>query len=142
MQAATQAAGKTQRNRAAADSVRATARKATDAASRAVRDIIAGARTLVAALTAGGTVSVIIVVILCLVGLLLGSGFGIFFSGENANTGQTLQSVIREVNDEYTERLDELRAGYSYDTVEISGSRASWQHGCYDDGRCQSSNPE
>ena len=127
MQAATQAAGKTQRNRAAADSVRATARKATDAASRAVRDIIAGARTLVAALTAGGTVSVIIVVILCLVGLLLGSGFGIFFSGENANTGQTLQSVIREVNDEYTERLDELRAGYSYDTVEISGSRASWQ---------------
>lgn len=127
VQAATQAAGKAQRTRAAADSVRATARNAADAASRAVRDIIAGARTLVAALTAGGTVSVIIVVILCLVGLLLGSGFGIFFSGENSNTGQTLQSVIRQVNDEYAERLDEVRAGYSYDTVEISGSRASWQ---------------
>lgn len=127
VQAATQAAGKAQRNRAAADSVKVTARKAADAASRAVRDIIAGARTLVAALTAGGTVSVIIIAILCLVGLLLGSGFGIFFSGENTNTGQTLQSVIREINDEYVERLDELRAGYSYDTVEISGSRAPWQ---------------
>ncbi len=127
VQAATQAAEKAQRTHAAADSVRATARKAADAASRAVRDIIAGARTLVAALTAGGTVSVIIVVILCLVGLLMGSGFGIFFSGENADTGQTLQSVIRQINDEYAERLDELRAEYSYDTVEISGSRASWQ---------------
>lgn len=127
VQAGTQAAGKAQRTRAAADSVRSTARKAADAASRAVRDIIAGARTLISALTAGGTVSVIIVVILCLVGLLMGSGFGIFFSGENADTGQTLQSVIRQVNDEYAERLDEVRAGYSYDTVEISGSRASWQ---------------
>lgn len=127
VQAVTQAAGKAQRNRAAADSVRATARKAAEAASRAVRDIIAGARTLVAALTAGGTVSVIIVVILCLVGLLMGSAFGIFFSGENADTGQTLQSVIRQINDEYAERLDELRAGYSCDTVEISGSRAPWQ---------------
>ena len=127
VQAATQAAGNAQRTRAAANSVRVTARKATEAASRAVRDIIAGARTLVAALTAGGTVSVIIVVILCLVGLLIGSGFGIFFSGENTDTGQTLQSVIRQVNDEYAERLDELRAGYSYDTVEISGSRAPWQ---------------
>ena len=127
VQAATQATGKAQRARAAADSVRATARKATEAASRAVRDIIAGARTLVAALTAGGTVSVIIVVILCLVGLLMGSSFGIFFSGENTDTGQTLQSVIRQVNDEYAERLDELRAGYSYHTVEISGSRAPWQ---------------
>ncbi|MBE6950032.1 MAG: CHAP domain-containing protein [Ruminococcaceae bacterium] len=127
VQAATQAAGNAQRTRAAANSVRVTARKATEAASRAVRDIIAGARTLVAALTAGGTVSVIIVVILCLVGLLMGSGFGIFFSGENHDTGQTLQSVIRQVNDEYAERLDELRAGYSYNTVEVSGSRAPWQ---------------
>lgn len=127
VQAATQAAGKAQRTRAAADSVRATARRATEAASRAVRNIIAGAKTLVAALTAGGTVSVIIVVILCLVGLLMGSGFGIFFSGENADTGQTLQSVIRQINDEYAERLDELRAEYSYDIVEISGSRALWQ---------------
>lgn len=127
MQAATQAAGKTQRTLAAADSVKVTARKAADAASRAVRDIIAGARTLISALTAGGTVSVIIVVILCLVGLLFGSGFGIFYSGENTNTGQTLQSVIREINDEYAERLDELSAGYSYDAVEISGSRAPWQ---------------
>lgn len=127
VQAATQAAEKAQRTLAAADSVRATARKAADTASRAVRDIIAGARTLVAALTAGGTVSVIIIVILCLVGLLLGSGFGIFFSGENTDTVQTLQSVIRHANDEYAERLDELRAGYSYDIVEISGSRALWQ---------------
>lgn len=111
----------------AADSAKMTARKAADAAASAVRDIIAGARTLVAALTAGGTVSVIIVVILCLVVLLLGSGFGIFFSGENTDTVQTLQSVIRHVNDEYAERLDELRAGYSYDIVEISGSRAPWQ---------------
>ncbi len=127
VQAARQAAGKAQRTRALADSVRAAARKATDAASGAVRDIIVEARSLIAALTAGGTVSIMIIVILCLVGLLLVSGFGIFFSGENTDTGQTLRSVIREVNDEYAERLDELRAGYSYDTVEISGSRASWQ---------------
>lgn len=124
---ATQSAQRVQRIRAAADSVKATGKKSAVAAAKAVREIISATKTLSAALTAGGTVSVIIVVILCLVGLLLGSGFGIFFSGENTESGQTLQSVIREMNDEYAERLDELRAGYSYDTVEISGSRASWQ---------------
>lgn len=127
VQAATQAAAKAQRTRAAADSVRVTARKAADAASRTVRDIITGARTLSTALTAGGTVSIIIIMILCLVGLLLGSGFGIFFSGENTGNGQTLQSVIHEINEDYAERLDELRAGYSYENTEISGSRAPWQ---------------
>ena len=127
MQAVTQAAGKAQRIRAAADSVKATGKKSAVAAAKAVREIISATKTLSAAFTAGGTVFVIIVVILCLVGLLLGSGFGIFFSGENADSEQTLQSVILQVNDEYSERLDELRAGYSYDTVEISGSRALWQ---------------
>ena len=124
---ATQSAQRVQRIRAAADSVKATGKKSAVAAAKAVREIISATKTLSAAFTAGGTVFVIIVVILCLVGLLLGSGFGIFFSGENTESGQTLQSVIREINDEYAERLDELRAGYSYDTVEISGSRASWQ---------------
>ena len=125
-QAAAQSARNAQRTHAAASTARTTARKAADAASRAVREIIAGAKSVTAALTAGSSIAITIIVVLCLVGLLVCSGFGIFFSAESSNNDQDLQTVVREINEEYAQRLDREKAGYSYTTVEISGSRAPW----------------
>lgn len=58
--------------------------------------------------------------------MIVGSCFGIFFSGEDSGTGQTMQTVVREVNDDYQNRLDTIKGNISYDVLEMSGSRAVW----------------
>ncbi|MCM1235230.1 MAG: CHAP domain-containing protein [Ruminococcus flavefaciens] len=93
----------------------------------AVKAIIAGTKALIAAIAAGGWVAVIVIIIICLIGLLLGSVFGIFFSGEDSGNGMTMQTVVREINTEYDTKLDEIKNGTAHDVLEMSGSRAVWK---------------
>lgn len=64
----------------------------------AVKAIIAGVKALVAAIAAGGWIAVVIIIVICLIALIAGSVFGIFFSGEDSGNGMTMQSVVREIN--------------------------------------------
>ena len=93
----------------------------------AVKAIIAGTKALIAAIAAGGWVAVVVIIVICLIGLLLGSVFGIFFSGEDSGNGMTMQTVVREINTEYDARLDEIKNGTAHDVLEMSGSRAVWK---------------
>ena len=93
----------------------------------AVKAIIAGTKALISAIAAGGWVAVVVIIVICLVALLLGSVFGIFFSGEDSGTGMTMQTVVQEINTEYDTKLDEEMASVSYDVLEMSGSRAVWK---------------
>lgn len=79
------------------------------------------------ALLAASPVVLAVVVLICIVGLVVASPFGIFFSGEDSGTGQTIRTAIQEINQDYQARLDELRASAAYDVVEVSGSRAVWK---------------
>ena len=54
-------------------------------------------KTLVAAIAAGGWVAVVVIIVLCLVGLIAGSVFGIFFSGEDSGTGIGASEVKENV---------------------------------------------
>ena len=119
--------------RAAAHAARAAARaagvaakvaaKATIAAAKA---IIAATKALIAAIAAGGWIAVLVIVIICLIGLLIGSCFGIFFSGEDSGSGYTMQNVVQEINDDYQQQIDTTKANLSHDVLEMSGSRAVW----------------
>ena len=93
----------------------------------AVKAIIAGTKALIAAIAAGGWVAVVVIIVICLIGLLLGSVFGIFFSGEDSGNGMTMQTVVREINTEYDAKLDEIKNGTAHDVLEMSGSRAVWK---------------
>jgi len=93
----------------------------------AVKAIIAGTKALISAIIAGGWVAVIVIIIICLIGLLFGSVFGIFFSGEDSGNGMTMQSVVREINAEYDDRLEETKNATAHDVLEMSGSRAVWK---------------
>lgn len=112
--------------RATARAAVVTAKAAVKATIAAVKAIIAGTKALIAAIAAGGWIAVVVIIIICLIGLIVGSCFGIFFSGEDNGTGQTMQTVVREINTEYQDRLDEVKASHSYDVLEMSGSRAVW----------------
>lgn len=92
----------------------------------ALKAILAGTKAVVAALAAGGSVAVITVVILCVVGLIAGSFFGIFFSNADAGDAMTLQQVVQEINQEYQDELDNIKTSVTHDVLEMSGSRAVW----------------
>ena len=91
-----------------------------------VKGIIAATKALVAAIAAGGWVAVMIIVIIMLIGLLVGSSFDIFFSNEDTG-GETMQEVIREINDEYLAEIEKIKLENPYDVLEMSGSRAVWK---------------
>ena len=133
---ATQAAAKASVKAAqrAAQAARVTARAAiaavkaaVKATAAAVKAIIAGTKALIAAIAAGGWIAVIVILVICLIGMLVGSVFGIFFSGEDSGNGMTMQTVVREINTEYDSRLDEIKNENAYDVLEMSGSRAVWK---------------
>ena len=120
--------------RAAAHAARVAARTAVVAAKAAVKAtvaavkaIIAATKALIAAIAAGGWIAVLVIIVICLIGLIIGSCFGIFFSGEDSGTGQTMQTAVQEINTDYQENLDEIKASHSYDVLEMSGSRAVWK---------------
>ena len=108
----------------ATKTVQQTAKTAVRVSVLALKSIIAAGKSLVTALTAGGWVVVAIVLIICMVGILLTSPFGIFFSGEN--DGRTVRSVVNEINLEYQERINDIKSSISHDHLEISGTHASW----------------
>lgn len=93
----------------------------------AVKAIIAATKALIAAIAAGGWVAVLVIIVICLIGMIIGSCFGIFFSGEDSGTGQTMQTAVQEINAEYEEKLEEIKTSHTYDVLEMSGSRAVWK---------------
>ena len=66
------------------------------------------------------------IIVICLIGLIVGSCFGIFFSGEDSGTGQTMRQAVQEINADYQSQIDTTRATIIYDELEMSGSRAVW----------------
>lgn len=99
---------------------------AVKATTAAVKAIIAGTKALIAAIAAGGWVAVVIILVICVIGLIVGSCFGIFFSGEDSGTGQTMRQAVQEINADYRSQIDTTRANLTYDELEMSGSRAVW----------------
>ena len=99
---------------------------AVKATTAAVKAIIAGTKALIAAIAAGGWVAVVIILAICVIGLIVGSCFGIFFSGEDSGTGQTMRQAVQEINADYQSQIDTTRANLTYDELEMSGSRAVW----------------
>jgi hypothetical protein len=119
--------------KAAAQAAKATAKAtahavkvAVKATIAAVKAIIAATKALFAAIAAGGWVAVVVIIVICLIALIVGSCFGIFFSNEDSGSGQTMQQVVQEINTDYQTQFDITKANISYDVLEMSGSRAVW----------------
>lgn len=125
--AAKQSARRVQTARAKAQAAARTAKQAAKVTAKAIKAAIAAAKVLATALLAGGWVVVMVAVVICLIGLLVGSCFGIFFSGEDTGTGQTIRTAIAQVNQEYQDKLEEIQASHTYDSLEITGSQAAWK---------------
>ena len=96
--------------------------KTAQAAGRALRSILAAARSLIVAMMAGGSTVVSLVLIICLIGLLIASPFGIFFSGENSGTGYTMPDAVSMLNSEFSARIEQIKAENPHDELDMDNA--------------------
>ena len=117
-EAAMQMAKRQQMTKAAETATQKTAQ----AAGRALRSIIAAAQSLLAAIAAGGSTVVAMVLVICLIGLLIVSPFGIFFSGEDSGTGHTMPDAVSVLNGEFAARIEQIKAENPYDELDMDNA--------------------
>ena len=99
--------------RASAHGIKAIAQKL----AAAVKKIGAAVQSLTAALAAGGTAAVILVLFVCLIGMVAGSSFGLFFAAQPTGNGASLQTVVQQLNEEYYELIREIEQNTAHDKV-------------------------
>lgn len=103
-------------------------KKAAQATVSAIKGIIAGLKSLVAMIAAGGGLAIITIIIICLVGLLVTSVFGIFFSSEKSiNKGLSMSDVVSECNQEFSDKLNNIQNQNVHDEYILEGEMASWK---------------
>ena len=112
--------------RASEQSVFRRAKCAAASAGRYLKMMLRESQMVTSLLSAGGIVAMLVVVLIVSIGMIVGSSFGILFSGEDTGTGITIRDAIREINLEYETKLLALRAG-EHDSIEMTGSRAVWK---------------
>lgn len=103
------------------------AKKAARATKRAIKAMIESTKALVNAIIAGGWVSVVIIILISLIAALCSSFYGIFFSSETSQSGMNITSVIQQINNEFDDKIDEIKSSGSFDGVEVIGSRSNWK---------------
>ena len=103
-----------------------TARGAAKAGAAALRATVKAARTLATALATGGSVVVSVILVLCLVGVLVASPFGIFFADSSSLDTAAPSAAVAQINSELSDYLSTLQAGGTYDRVEILGQPPAW----------------
>ena len=87
---------------------------------KTIKSIINATRLLISALIAGGWIAIIIIIVICLIGIMCTSIFGIFFSNEKDVGTKTMSSVIKEINEEYINKIVEIQKNNEYDDYEIN----------------------
>lgn len=100
--------------------IRAT-RKLAKAAGKAAKDLL----TAIASYC-GGTVLIIVLCAVILVGALVSSPMGVLFSDEASDNGVTLTSAIGQISSEYSAQLRSMRSGY--DSFSIVGHAPKWKN--------------
>ena len=112
--------------RATGKTAQETVKRMADMVMAGLKALWAAAHTLAMTIVAGGTVAVLVVVIICMIALVIGSGFGIFFAAESSGNGMSLANAITRLNGEYQDRLEEIEADHPHDRLEITSNDGSY----------------
>ena len=110
----------------AAQAAGTTAKKVADVVMAGLKALWAATQTLAAAIAASGTTALLVIVVLCMVAMVAGSAFGIFFAAEPTGDGISVAQAITELNEEYQERLQEIEGEEEYDRQEIESNDGSY----------------
>jgi len=97
------------------------------AALNTAKIAIANTKILTATLLAMGGVAVLFTIVICTIGLVMGSSFGIFMSTEDTGTGYTLTNVVQTINEEYVAEIEKIKTEVPYDDFEITEETPNWK---------------
>ena len=121
----------TQRMQAAAKATVRGIRAAAHAVMAALKAAVAAMQSLAAAILAGGWVAVVIILLICLIALVMGSSYGIFFGVESTGSGTSVSQAVRDLNQEYADHLQQITENVSHDRQEMTSNDGSisinWQ---------------
>ncbi len=103
----------------AAQTARATAKFTIHMAKLAVKAAAVLTKGLIALAGSGGAVLALFLIIIA-VATLLSSPFGLLFSDENKDAGvMPISIVIQEVNEEYNQRIEDIKNDNTWDTLDV-----------------------
>ena len=97
------------------------------AALNTAKIAIANTKILTATLLAMGGVAVLFTIVICTIGLVMGSSFGIFMSIEDTGTGYTLTNVVQTINEEYAAEIEKIKTEVPHDDFEITEETPNWK---------------
>lgn len=106
-----------------------TAKATVKAVVATIKASISAVRGLVTLIAAGGWIAVVIVLIICMVGLLISSPFGIFFSNEETNNpnAMTMTSAIKQINNDFAAEIERIKADNPHDEVDGVTTPQNWK---------------
>lgn len=102
------------------------AKVAAKAIVAAVKATVAAVKGIVAAIAAGGWIAVVVILLICMIGLVVGSVFGIFAPNPDNENGITIVQTVREANAEYEAQIAEIKSQYGYDMCFVTGEPCEW----------------
>ena len=89
----------------------------------AVRHFLVGLHSLVAAIAAGISVALSIIIVISLVAFVSGSAYGIFFAADGPNaTSVTVREAVETLTAEYRDRLEEISDIVQHDRQDITAN--------------------
>lgn len=91
--------------------------------------VVAGAKSIGAIIAGGGVPAVVVIIIICLIGAIGGTCFGIFLANdETTGTNKTMSQAISELTSEHYANLTAMKASYTYDLLEVKGNTSiNWK---------------
>lgn len=91
--------------------------------------VVAGVKSIGAIIAGGGIPAVVVIIIICLVGAIGGTCFGIFLANdETTGTNKTMSQAISELTSEHYANLTAMKASYTYDLLEVQGNTSiNWK---------------
>lgn len=97
------------------------AKTAVKAVVLAVKASIAAIKGLIALLAAGGWAALVVILVICLVGLLLASVFGVFFANESYRADTPIMAeAIGWINEEFAAEIRRIQEEISHDKLKMS----------------------
>ena len=102
------------------------AKVAAKAIVAAVKTTVAAVKGIVAAIVAGGWIAVVVILLICMIGLVVGSVFGIFAPNPDNENGITIVQTVREANAKYEAQIAEIKSRYDYDMCFVTGEPCEW----------------
>ena len=95
---------------------------AVKATAAAIKATIAAIKGLIALIAAGGWVAVVIILLICLIALIVGSCFGLFFGSDSTGTGTSVTQAVSTLNGEYLAHIQEIEDANPHDRMETTSN--------------------